>query len=220
MRRKKGFSLIELIIVLAIIAILAGVLIPSWGYYIQRSRTRSQNNRAKIIFNAAQTVVTEMQMNERKILNEYDLASTTDKAKYAEKMYTHYPKMLDEWYFYFDGSNGRRVNADGTALNKDKDTNLGYTQDAVNAMLASDWNSTLVRNINKILDKKKKKKKIYVKDYQVKAVVSARSENDRYLGAFPGTLDDLDKAGADLSAVRAAHVRGADMKQFDDDSTT
>ncbi|MDE7105032.1 MAG: prepilin-type N-terminal cleavage/methylation domain-containing protein, partial [Ruminococcus sp.] len=34
MRRKKGFTLMELIIVMAIIGILLGILIPSWGYYM------------------------------------------------------------------------------------------------------------------------------------------------------------------------------------------
>ena len=34
MKRKKGFTLIELIIVLAIIAVFSAVLVPSWMTYI------------------------------------------------------------------------------------------------------------------------------------------------------------------------------------------
>ncbi len=66
MKKKKGFSLIELIVVIAIISILMAILIPSWGYFLKRSRIRTANAKARVIFNAAQTACTEYQQSERK----------------------------------------------------------------------------------------------------------------------------------------------------------
>ncbi|MBO4877064.1 MAG: type II secretion system protein [Ruminococcus sp.] len=67
MKKKKGFSLIELIVVIAIISILMAILIPSWGYFIRRSRERSANAKARIIFNAAQNACTEYMQSEKNI---------------------------------------------------------------------------------------------------------------------------------------------------------
>ena len=55
---KKGFTLMELIIVLAILGILLTIMVPTWGYFITKSRERNANSKAKIIFNAAQTEIT------------------------------------------------------------------------------------------------------------------------------------------------------------------
>lgn len=50
-RNKKGFTLIELIIVVAILAILAGVLIPVVGGQINESKQKAANSDAATIVN-------------------------------------------------------------------------------------------------------------------------------------------------------------------------
>ena len=49
MKKVKGFTLIEMIIVLAIIGILGGILIPSWMNYIANSKIKKQNDKIKIL---------------------------------------------------------------------------------------------------------------------------------------------------------------------------
>ena len=54
-RRLKGFTLTEMIIVIAIIGILAAILAPAMSAYYAKSRVKASNADAKMVYNAAQT---------------------------------------------------------------------------------------------------------------------------------------------------------------------
>lgn len=58
-KKKRGFTLIELIIVIAIIAILAAIAIPKFGQIRQDANVKSDIANAKTIANAATSLVAE-----------------------------------------------------------------------------------------------------------------------------------------------------------------
>ena len=63
--QKKGFTLLELMIVIAIIGVLLAVLIPTMSGYFKRSRLSAANSNAKVVFNSLQTICQELEFKER-----------------------------------------------------------------------------------------------------------------------------------------------------------
>lgn len=59
MKNNKGFSLVELIIVIAIMAILIGVLAPQYIKYVEKSRVSADEDCADALLNAAMTACTD-----------------------------------------------------------------------------------------------------------------------------------------------------------------
>ncbi len=173
-KTKKGFTLTEMIIVLAIIGILSAILVPSWMTYIHKSRLKSQNANAKVIFNAAQTIMVDYEFRER--------TSTDAPTDMVEN---------GDFYLEWDGASG---------------TSKAYTDPADKSNAKS---ATLAAQINEKIGRifggqNETMYVIYIKDYKVVSVVSARSESDRYKGTYPVRATELSRINTtdtDMNAI-------------------
>ncbi len=81
-RRVKGFTLMELIIVIAIIGVLLGILMPAMSTYFRRSRIQAANANAKMVYNAAQTAVQKEMARDRTATDESGFVNSNIRISY------------------------------------------------------------------------------------------------------------------------------------------
>lgn len=179
-KRVKGFTLIEMIVVIAIIGILAAIVGPSMSGYYRRSRLKTSNADAKMVYNAAQTAAQNFMAQDRVRTTKSELNNTI--------VIRYIPGNPGTIKF------GTYANLDGTQTVIRKPVRASYANESdYNAAKASydalDQKNRdaleVVNYVNKtVSDGAEKNWCIVIEGYMVKAAISANGPSSDLVGYY------------------------------------
>ena len=153
----KGFTIIEMIVVIAIITILLGVLAPSLMVTYRQSRVNSANADAKMVYNAAQTEIIHYMSKDR-------VSADADKSGFSDSMWISYdPK-------------------DGIKFSKQGEVDSAASfETATNGSVAYEIGNKVNRSVSGASNVCWA---VYVNNYIVKASVSSNSASSNCIGYY------------------------------------
>ncbi|MGN0647663.1 MAG: type II secretion system protein [Oscillospiraceae bacterium] len=197
--RAKGFTLIELIVVIGIIGVLLLVAIPTISSYMRRSRLKSSNANAKLIFNSIQTICQELEFAER------DDPVTTFYGSEPMLDGTGNPVKKNGKDVMLGITDGHMIvySIDGVATatvwqDTDHDGTVDTAESATfNTALTNTLNddstrSSFMNRMERLFAGQNETSWVaYINGFQVMAVICADTNTNRYVGAYPINTTDV-----------------------------
>ena len=99
---KKGFTLVELVVVIAIIGVLAAILVPSMMGYVKKSRLKTANGNAKTAYNAVAEYLADQETQGKLADASPEDAKTSAEAELSTNGSGKVMFHIDSWYDFID----------------------------------------------------------------------------------------------------------------------
>ncbi len=168
-QRVSGFTLLEMVVVIAIISILVAVLVPTARNYLTRSRLHTANSQAKVLFNSMQTIMQEYEFRERGMKESAFYGPDVEDKKGGEIMiYASGGKITN---FSVTNWKGAAQTVDEKVIGADPDNAPPSSVGARIGRIYTDYLATSWCAL--------------IKDYSVQGVLCADSDNTAYIGGYP-----------------------------------
>ncbi|HAG14803.1 MAG TPA: hypothetical protein DCG49_13235 [Ruminococcus sp.] len=168
--RVSGFTLLEMMIVVAIIAILTGVLVPAMMGYTRNSRLNSANSNAKVLFNSLQTVMQEYEFLDRN----------------ANSVSAFYGSGTNKQGHVFIRANRGVINDFVTTSISDPSASGNVSPDFYGADARTAAPATFSNRLDRLFSEYRQVSwSAYVENYSVRGVLCADDYTTSYVGGYP-----------------------------------
>lgn len=195
----KGFTLIEMTIVMGIIGILLAVFVPTIGGYVTNSRLNAANANARVLFNAAQTVCQEFEFLDRNGTSGEFYGTLSDRADMEGSLFIRVENgTIPSTIPSLAVENGSFTNDELTDILTGDGTNATTNPDGVN--------SSFMGRMNRLVDSFDEMCwTVYIENYKVRGVFAAKDLDSEFIGSYPERAGDPRHRGfANLASVDAA----------------
>lgn len=195
----KGFTLIEMTIVMGIIGILLAVFVPTIGGYITNSKLNAANANARVLFNAAQTVCQEFEFLDRNGTSGEFYGTDSDRADMEGSLFIRVENgTIPSTIPSLAVENGSFTNDELKEILSGFGTNATTNPDGEN--------SSFMGRMNRLVDSFDEMCwTVYIENYKVRGVFAAKDLDSEFIGSYPERAGDPRHRGfANLASVDAA----------------